>query len=414
MGRRKTHDDYLNDVASINPNTLVLDRYVDSKTKIRHECECGNTWLVAPHSFKRKNYDGTCPDCGNERMREKVAKAKTLSHDSFMSRIYNLVGQEYEILGTYRRNDIHIKMKHKTCGYEWDIIPNSFLNNGARCPRCSLERVSGSITKTQEEFISEVKEKHGDRYTVIDKYVRSNKKLTVLCNVCGDIWEVTPNNLLRHNCPNCTRPNYHTNTEKFKERIYRLTGSEYVVLGEYVNALIKIKMQHTLCGYEYEVMPYAFIDVGTRCPKCASSKGEQSIRGVLDYYKINHHQEFTFDDCRNIHPLRFDFSVNDRVLIEYDGVQHFQASFGSKPFSVTQRNDRIKNSYCVNNNIPLIRIPYWEFDNIEYIMKDVLKYFNIIDGECEKPRLVERYYVKNEWNQEEYLAMNGNADGILI
>ena len=39
----------------------------------------------------------------------------------------------------------------------------------------------------------------------------------------------------------------------------------------------------------------------------------------------------------------------------------------------TQRNDNIKNQYCKDNNIKLVRIPYWEFDNIENILEKELK-----------------------------------------
>ena len=34
--------------------------------------------------------------------------------------------------------------------------------------------------------------------------------------------------------------------------------------------------------------------------------------------------------------------------------------------------DNIKTQYCKDNNIKLIRIPYWDFDNIEEILKKEL------------------------------------------
>ena len=33
-----------------------------------------------------------------------------------------------------------------------------------------------------------------------------------------------------------------------------------------------------------------------------------------------------------------------------------------------QKRDEIKTKYCIDKNIPLIRIPYWEYDNIENIL----------------------------------------------
>ena len=36
------------------------------------------------------------------------------------------------------------------------------------------------------------------------------------------------------------------------------------------------------------------------------------------------------------------------------------------------RSNKRKNTYCLKNKIPLLRIPYWEFDNIEKILNEAL------------------------------------------
>ena len=38
----------------------------------------------------------------------------------------------------------------------------------------------------------------------------------------------------------------------------------------------------------------------------------------------------------------------------------------------TQQKDDEKNDYCKNNNIDILRIPYWEYKNIENILKQKL------------------------------------------
>lgn len=83
--------------------------------------------------------------------------------------------------------------------------------------------------------------------------------------------------------------------------------------------------------------------------------------------------------------MRFDFMIEiDKrmILIEYDGIQHYIQKFGEKEFRRIQDNDRLKNDYCKNNNINLLRIPYWEFDNVEDILKEYIIYGNteIIKG----------------------------------
>lgn len=59
-------------------------------------------------------------------------------------------------------------------------------------------------------------------------------------------------------------------------------------------------------------------------------------------------------------------------MIEYDGEQHYWAVFGEKSFQNTLKHDEIKNNYCKENNIPLLRIPYWEKDNIEVIIDNFI------------------------------------------
>ena len=41
-------------------------------------------------------------------------------------------------------------------------------------------------------------------------------------------------------------------------------------------------------------------------------------------------------------------------------------------FKTTQLHDSIKTTYCIKNNIPLLRIPYWESSNIETIILDYI------------------------------------------
>ena len=41
---------------------------------------------------------------------------------------------------------------------------------------------------------------------------------------------------------------------------------------------------------------------------------------------------------------------------------------GDETLEKTKLRDNIKTKYCEDNHIKLIRIPYWDFDNIEQIL----------------------------------------------
>lgn len=67
---------------------------------------------------------------------------------------------------------------------------------------------------------------------------------------------------------------------------------------------------------------------------------------------------------------------NNPIVIEYGDVAHYKpARLGNMTdeeaqiaFDNTQRRDKIKNDYCSKNNISMLRIPYWECDNIEQLV----------------------------------------------
>lgn len=99
------------------------------------------------------------------------------------------------------------------------------------------------------------------------------------------------------------------------------------------------------------------------------SQGQQEIRFLLESNNINFKQEITFQDLKLINKLRFDFGIyNDSNklirLIEFDGEQHYKNQNFFQDLQYIKNNDKIKNEYCKNNNISLVRIPYWEKDKI--------------------------------------------------
>lgn len=107
------------------------------------------------------------------------------------------------------------------------------------------------------------------------------------------------------------------------------------------------------------------------------SKGEKKIEAYLSENNIEYIEQMTFDGCRDKCLLPFDFYLPDyNICIEYDGQHHFYpVTFNGvtrdkamKNYKRTLKHDHMKNRYCIDNNIELIRIPYFEFNNIESIL----------------------------------------------
>ena len=117
-----------------------------------------------------------------------------------------------------------------------------------------------------------------------------------------------------------------------------------------------------------------------RCPQCQYSKGEEAISKYLITNNILYESQKTFDNligvCGGL--LSYDFFLPEyNLLIEYQGEQHEKYIKGfhknKKAFINQQEHDRRKREYAINNNIKLLEIWYYDFDNIEQILDKELK-----------------------------------------
>lgn len=103
------------------------------------------------------------------------------------------------------------------------------------------------------------------------------------------------------------------------------------------------------------------------------SYGEDNIKKILLENQISFIQQKTYDNLKaeKGRKYKFDFYINNNYIIEYDGKQHFNftdSGWDTKEhFESTRKHDLIKNKYCFDNNIPLIRIPY----DVNYTIDDL-------------------------------------------
>lgn len=141
------------------------------------------------------------------------------------------------------------------------------------------------------------------------------------------------------------------------------------------------------CGNEnFEVSGNNLQSGQTKSCGCVSSLGEKRIGQFLRNNKINYATQYTFKDLlsKKGYNLKFDFAIFNKdnvlsMLIEFDGRQHTQGPDGtwknSSSLEEIQYNDNLKNEYCKNNNLKLIRISYLDMDKIEEILKNLLNDF---------------------------------------
>lgn len=113
----------------------------------------------------------------------------------------------------------------------------------------------------------------------------------------------------------------------------------------------------------------------TKSCGCVKSYGEEKIIKLLTENNIPFVSEKDFDDFRypdTNFKAKFDFYVNNQYIVEYDGKQHFGIGGwnDNENFIKTTTHDTLKNQWCKENGIPLIRIPYTHFN--ELCIEDLL------------------------------------------
>lgn len=121
------------------------------------------------------------------------------------------------------------------------------------------------------------------------------------------------------------------------------------------------------CGNITKVFRDNLMRGHTKSCGCINSQGNHTIKQFLSLHNIPFQAEYTFNNCRNQLPLRFDFCIFNtdgsiKFLLEYDGKQHYTYSntgWDTKEnYEKVKFRDNIKNEYCEENNYTLIRIKY--------------------------------------------------------
>lgn len=134
------------------------------------------------------------------------------------------------------------------------------------------------------------------------------------------------------------------------------------------------------CGNEVDVLGNSLTTYHTLSCGCLVSYWNTYIQQFLEKNKIKYKSEYIVYIGDNYY--RYDFYLPQyNLFIEYDGQQHYEPvrfhgnniEENLHEFHKVQEHDKIKNQYCEENNINLLRIPYWETKNIETIINNCLQ-----------------------------------------
>jgi hypothetical protein len=326
------------------------------------------------------------------------------SLEQFKKDVYLKYGDEYEVLSPVylNRNEGMMQLKHNKCGFnnilkQSNKVLDKTMTAEKLCPICNP---NGSKSNRLDVFqftldqiyhhtiILDMTQQQLD--TLRHNSTKNRKYLDFKCLICNNKWSTSFTNVKKHGCLECNKKKvkYDTlgrkitsnsiNTQDVNSAIKEKTNSEYELASDYHSYKSKIRILHHSQNDDhiYETTYKRFQD-GGRCPICKQSKGESRISNFLQSHHIKYIPEKQFSDCIDKKPLPFDFYLEDyNICIEYDGEQHFkEVNYGDNSQSLNQYqyHDYLKDEYCMNNNIRLLRIKYTNYDNIEDILTRELK-----------------------------------------
>lgn len=326
-----------------------------------------------------------------------MGKRKKWSYDDIKNTIeenkgYKLISSLEDIDDNYKyyvKDKLYIKKKviiKIQCGICKEIYEVTFdaFYNGARHYNCAREKASLNRRYNIDEIEKQLSYE-GYRFANPNQYETKDSMCEIICSR-GHHWNTTIHNFDHYKCPYCNEED--RLVDNYIKLINYLHSIDYIFISYKNNE----NNNHFTCGYvtyycnngHINTQQVQSLYAGKRCIKCSTTKGELKIALYLQSKNIDYIQNKRyFNNLIGIgnERLKPDFIIEDKkIWIEYDGIGHFEPTdfagkgkeWAEENFKTLKYHDKLKDEYANEHNWKLIRIPYWEYNNIEIILNEEL------------------------------------------
>ncbi|HEY5587362.1 MAG TPA: hypothetical protein VIK86_00240 [Candidatus Paceibacterota bacterium] len=209
-------------------------------------------------------------------------KRRRKTHENFKKKVYNLVGDEYTVIGEYIKSHDKLLMRHNSMNCnnnEYPVTPDKFLS-GRRCPECY-----GNIKRTFNDIVNKMKIVHPDIkvlsefYKIAgDKDKRNTKFINCKClnEGCDNEWSASEQSVISGcGCYKCgriaTSKKLRIELDDVKSELAK-TNKNIIILNENYkedeNCKSYLNMKCLICNNEWESTADN-LRSGRGCPKCA-------------------------------------------------------------------------------------------------------------------------------------------------
>lgn len=333
----------------------IVGKIVKTKMHVILTCPNKHLYKVQWNNF---NTGSDCKKCGSK---------KALKKDSLKEYFKN---SDYEFIDSCIKNRgtvVRIKCPNL---HEYEVPFNRF-KAGVKCGRCRGHHLNDleSVRMNIANF----------GFTL--KSTTYKNKSTDLDVVCSNGHE-TKMPLLRiekgKQCVQC----YHF-SQKIPFSIVKETieKEQYILISTSYNTLdspLEIKCPK---GHIYKARFRNFRD-GCRCPKCRIWANESYVRKIFESILNKEFKKCTPEWLINPSTkmkLELDGYCEElKLAFEYDGEWHYKNHFKGLELKKQNQRDKAKDILCANNQVTLIRIPYF-IENKEVFIKEKLKELKLID-----------------------------------
>lgn len=325
--RRKDPKEYQKEFDAKFPNLTLLTPYISGKRNVTVKCnKCGNVWNVQPLELLLHKYG--CNICANRHTG--FVSRKTLK-DFWLD--LKKVNPNVYIKSKYSGNKVPIKAQCKICSYNWSARPNDLLTSRSRCPQCG--------------------------------FAQNTYKRASFCKAYRKIRDKRPDESYQH---------------------YNQHAFAYVAMKKHPHIRLLsifqtydgfVRIKCLKCGNTNYLTAKNLLN-GFACPRCERiglrvSRGERVIVSLLSQAGIHFEYPFIPRELTDKISLHYDFRVNGKYLIEYQGEQHYRPVDyfgGEEQFKVQQQHDQMKREWAKENGFELIEISF-----MDSIKEKLGKYF---------------------------------------
>lgn len=324
---RKTHEEFIGELAVKNPNVLILGQYKNANTKVKCRCKiCNNEWDMRPIDLLHNH---GCPRCANK---------GTSFLERFVYNSFRCVYPKYKVYSRYTKTinmelDIYIPhlrlaiepgswywhkskiendtKKRKICKENgitlitiYDCYPyirkpyrNNCYTSSLDLGRSeNLDELKNIITKIYEEqglnvqklndcfekiYQKAIVDRNSFNYLeriqkiapsieIMEPIYSRDQKVLFKCKKCGYNWKTRASVIINgHGCPNC-KGTAKKDTATFIKELEQINPN-IIILGEYRSAIKPIKCKCRICSHVWEPTPHKLL-LGRGCPKCSIIK----------------------------------------------------------------------------------------------------------------------------------------------